>query len=382
MIRSTPARLVGSATGGRRSLRSLLAVLALAGLVLSATLTGAAAPAAPTSQPRMFAYYYLWWSSAHWREKLGSHYAYGSQPLPLPATLDSTGCGARSSFTGNQLTDVPAQLWTQDDRATIERDVRQAMAAGLTGFAVNWAGTGAANQTPNSVSYSRRLDTLVRVVNQVRSEGHTFSLWISYKSSAQKASTTTIANDLTYLNHTYGANPAFDRSNGNRPTLILMGSRKYGTSELATISRVARPHFYFVGDETPGSWTPARAAFLDGDHYYWSSQNPVANPQSFGQLATLANAVRAQHNPDGSRKGWFAPLAPGYNKEIGGGRSCVPRRGGQTLRDLYAGNARTAPDAWLLISWNEITEGTYVVPLQRYGSQSLDALRAIGRVAG
>ena len=313
---------------------------------------------------------------------LGSHYAYGSHSLPLPATLDSTGCGAQSSFPGNKLTDVPAQLWTQDDPATIERDVRQAMAAGLTGFAVNWAGTGAANQTPNSVSYSRRLDTLVRVVNQVRSEGHTFSLWISYKSSAQKRSTTTIANDLAYLVKTYGANPAFDRSNGNRPTLILMGSRKYGTSELATISRVARPHFYFVGDETSKSWTPARASFLDGDHYYWSSQNPVANPKSVGQLATLANAVRAEQNPDGSRKGWFAPLAPGYNKEIGGGRSCVPRRGGQTLRDLYAGNARTAPDAWLLISWNEITEGTHVVPLQRYGSQSLDALRGMGRTAG
>jgi hypothetical protein len=216
----------------------------------------------------------------------------------------------------------------------------------------------------------------------VRAEGHTFSLWISYKSSARKRSTTTIANDLAYLHRTYRGNPAFDRSNGNRPTLILMGSRKYGTSELATISRAARPHFYLVGDETSKSWTTARAAFLDGDHYYWSSQNPVANPQSFRQLAILANTVRAEKNPDGSRKGWFAPLAPGYNKEIGGGRNCVPRRGGRTLRDLYAGNARTAPDAWLLISWNEITEGTHVVPLRRYGYQSMNALRAMGRTAG
>jgi hypothetical protein len=329
----------------------------------------------------MFAYYYLWWSSAHWRHTLGSNYAYGSRPLPLPATLDGTGCGARTRYAGNKLTDVPAQLWTQDDPAVIERDVRQAMAAGLTGFAVNWVGNGAASQTPSSVTYSRRLDTLVKVVNRVRSEGHTFSLWISYKSSAQKRSSTAIVNDLAYLDRTYGGNPAFDRSNGNRPTLILMGSRKYGAAELATISRRARPHFYLVGDETSQSWTPARAAFFDGDHYYWSSQDPVANPQSFSQLATLATEVRSQRNPNGSRKGWFAPLAPGYNKEIGGGRTCVPRRGGKTLRDLYAGNARTTPDAWLLISWNEITEGTYVVPMQRYGTQSLDTLRAMGRAA-
>jgi hypothetical protein len=165
---------------------------------------------------------------------------------------------------------VPAQLRTQDDPAIIERDVRQAMAAGLTGFAV------------------------------------------SYNSSAQKRSTTTIANDLAYLDRMYGANPEFDRSNGNRPTLILMGSRRYGTSELATISRMARPH-----------------------------------------LQRRSAAV---------------------------GAACLDA--GQTLRDLYAGNARTAPDVWLLISWNEVTGGTHMVPLQRYGSQSLDALRAMGRVTG
>lgn len=375
--------------------RTLMAALALALPLLlgAATFTGSdplpqrpagavTSTAATTSaNHRMFAYYYLWWSTLHWHDMLGSRYPYGASPLPLPATMGSTGCNPVSRYSGNQLTDVPSALWTQDDTATIERDVRQAAAAGLAGFAVNWAGTGSLSQTPASSTYSKRLDTLVRVVGKVRNEGINFSLWISYKSSATLLTTSAMVNDLAYLAKTYGSSPVFDRSNGGRPTLIFMGSRKYSVTTLGTVSRSARSRFYLVGDENSQTWSSARAAYLDADQYYWSSQDPVKNPASFSQLRALAQQVRGSApNPDGSRKGWFAPLAPGYNKQIAGGSTCVPRNGGRTLQDLYAGNATSAPTAWVVISWNEITEGTYLVPMQRYGTQSTDVLRSI--VAG
>ena len=31
----------------------------------------------------------------------------------------------------------------------------------------------------------------------------------------------------------------------------------------------------------------------------------------------------------------------------------------------------------MVISWNEIDEGTYIVPLERYGEQSLSTLKSI-----
>jgi len=329
------------------------------------------APAAP-----MYAFYYLWWSKAHWQSTLGSHYPYSSSPLPLPARLDATGCNPVTNYTGNELTDVPSALFSQDDPGRIASDVRQAAAAGLSGFIVNWAGSGTTSQAVTSNPYNRRLQAVVDAVHSINASGVPFKLWISYKASASMLPVSTIINDLGYLKAHYASDPAFDRSKSARPTLIWQGSRKYSVTALQQVTAKYRSSFRILGDEL--SWSASRAAYLDGDAYYWSSQDPYRNPQSFSQLATLANAVRGSvKNPDGSRKAWVAPLAPGYDKQLAGGSNCVPRKGGQTMRALYAGNAKTAPDAWGLISWNEVVEGTYIEPLQRYGQQDLSTVHAL-----
>ena len=47
------------------------------------------------------------------------------------------------------------------------------------------------------------------------------------------------------------------------------------------------------------------------------------------------------------------------------------------MRDIFTGNSMSHPDGWVVISWNEIDEGTYIMPLERYGNQSLDTLSSI-----
>jgi len=336
------------------------------------------AASAATAKPRVFAYYYLWWSANHWKDSLGPNYPLSASPLRLPATIAADGCTTRTNYAGNVLTDVPAKIYSQDDPGLIESDVRQAAAAGLAGFAVNWAGTGSATQTVTSNPYSKRLQLMVDAVHKVNAEGIPFKLWLSYKASASILSQTQIDNDLAYFRAKYGSDPAFDRAQSARITMIWQGSRKYALSVLQHESGKFRSQLRILGDETGSTWTSARAAYLDGNAYYWSSQNPYSNPQSFSQLATLAKNVRASGtNPDGSAKAWIAPLAPGYNKLLAGGSTCVPRAGGQTLQKLWAGNIATNPDDFGLISWNEITEGTYVDPMTRYGTQSLDVLKQL-----
>jgi hypothetical protein len=165
--------------------------------------------------------------------------------------------------------------------------------------------------------------------------------------------------------------------------LIWQGSRKYSAATIHNVTSLYRDTFFFVGDENWSTWgADGRAADLDGDTYYWSTQDPYANPNSFSQLQDLAAAVRSSGpNPDGSAKLWFAPFTPGYDSILNGGSTCVKRDNGAdrgaTMRALFDGNAPTNPDGWAFISWNEITEGTYVEPLQRWGSFYLDALGSI-----
>ena len=258
----------------------------------------------------------------------------------------------------------------------MEADVRQASAAGLTGFVVNWAGNGSAAQTLADSVYNRRLQRMVDAVHKVNTEGIPFKLWLSYKASARLLSTASILGDLSYFATKYGHDSAFDRSLTTKPTVIWQGSRKYGISVLQAVSSRHRGAVRLIGDEQ--TWSSSRAAYLDGDAYYWSSQNPWSNPQSFQQLAQLAGKVRASmRNPDGSAKVWVAPAAPGYDSVLAGGSTCVPRRDGDTLRKLFQGNGGTNPNAWGLISWNEIAEGTYIDPMTRYGARDLNALSAI-----
>ncbi len=381
---------------------SLLALVAATGLVLTGCTTGspvasgqstasavpkrvppaAAPPAAPAvttanSNHRMFAFYYLWWDTQHWHARLGPNYPYAANPLPLPATITGYGCTVTNNYPGNQLTDVASPLWTQDNPNQIRSDVTLAAQSGLAGFAVSWAGTGQPHQTPMSSAFNHRLAMVVAAVHQINKAGTPFSLWIAYISSARIRSTDEINNDLSYLSNTYGKDPAFDHSNSGRPTLIMMGSRKYPISVLNAFSARWRPHFYLVADENWSTWDAAKAADFDADQYYWSSQNPLSNKASFAQLDRLAAEVRSSRNPDGTAKKFFSPLAPGYNKVIGGGSGCVPRLGGRTMQDLYAGNSSAHPDGWMVISWNEIDEGTYVVPLERFGLQSIATLKSI-----
>jgi hypothetical protein len=375
---------ISTAQSRPRQLRRRLLALgtsALVGLLLIPAVTGPAGaqphPAATTAaKPRVFAYYYLWWSASHWKSALGSNYPISATPLPLPATLDASGCGAQSKYAGNTLTDVPSKIYSQDDPGFIEADVRQAAAAGLSGFLVNWIGTGSGTQTASSNPYSARLQVMVNAVHKVNAEGIPFKLWLSYKASAKVLAASYISNDLGYFTRSYGSDPAFDRAQSSKVTMIWQGSRKYPTSTLSSVGAPLRSKLRILGDET--TWSSSRAPFLDGNAYYWSSQNPYTNPQSFQQLASLANAVRASgKNPDGSAKVWVAPIIPGYNKQLAGGSSCVPRRGGETIRTLFTGNSATNPDDFGLISWNEISEGSYIDPMTRYGNQDLNALSSL-----
>lgn len=341
-----------------------------------------AAPTASGKSKPVFIIYYLWWDRSHWTSHLGPAYpATAASTDPLPASLNSSSCGTSSDYKGNQLTDVSQGLtYDQSKYSTILNDVKEAAATGAAGFAVNWVGTGSADQTTSSVADDQRLAYVFKAVQTVNEAGIPFKIILDYQSSAKMLSMSQFYGDFSYFLKTYGNSPYLDRTYSSKPEVIMSGTWKYSDGDIAYISENFRPKMYLIGDEKPSSWDAARAEYLDGTSYYFSSQNPYTNPTSFARLAAFAKTVRSVKNPDGSTKTWLAPFAPGYNATLlYGTPTCVPRDDGQTMHKIYDGNLATEPDGWTLISWNEISEGSYIVPLTRYGDLYTNTLADIIR---
>jgi hypothetical protein len=319
----------------------------------------------PAASRPVYAYYYLWWSTKHWQDKLGANYPYSSSPVPLPATTDADGCNAVSSYAGNQLLDVPTRLISQDEPGAIENDIRTAKNAGITGFWLNWSGDGTTSQTRTSVSYTRRLSEAFAASARVGG----FRNWVSYKAAAGE-SANYIINDLNFLYNTFKNESAWERIDG-KPVVTFTGSRKYSTTEVQKISNAVRDRIFLVGDETRSTLTSTRMAMFDAITYYWSTQDPYGNPQSFDQIKEIGDRVRA------AGKRWYAPLNPGYNSSLLNKGTCIPRRNGETLRAVWNGNLASNPDGWGFISWNEIAENSHIVPMQKWGSTHLNVLASL-----
>ncbi|MDQ6850467.1 MAG: hypothetical protein M3070_10990 [Actinomycetota bacterium] len=249
----------------------------------------------------MFAMYYLWWDRQHWLTHLGGAYPAGNARDPLPAKLDTAGCSAKNLFPGNVLTDISQGLrYDQATPGTISRDVQLAARAGLSGFAVNWIGTGLPNQGPGDNSFNTRLSYLFAAVHKLNAAGTPFSVILNYQSSAKALTVTQFSNDFDYFLSKYGADSTLDHHFSKLPEVIMAGTWKYSDGELAAISKKFRNRMYLLGDEKPASWNAVRAQYLDGTSYYWSSQDPIKNRSSFIALERLAVAVRRTPNPDGS----------------------------------------------------------------------------------
>ena len=343
--------------------RILGTIVALA-LTLSGFTHANATPSQQSTRP-VYVYYYLWWSSNHWKNKLGSNYPYGASTLPLPAKTDSNGCGAVSNYAGNQLLDVPTKLVSQDDPGAIEADIRLAKSAGVAGFWLNWNGNGTTTQTRTSVTYTSRLAEAFAASSRVGG----FRNWVSYK-AASNPSAQYIINDLNFLYNSFKNETAWERIDG-KPVVTFTGSRKYSDADVLKVSNAVRDRIFLVGDETRSKLTPARIAMFDAITYYWSTQDPYGNPQSFSQIKEMGDKVHA------AGKRWYAPLNPGYNSQLLDGGTCIPRRNGDTLRSVWNGNLASKPDGWGMISWNEIAENTHIKPMQKWGNTYLNVLASL-----
>jgi hypothetical protein len=256
-----------------------------------------------------------------------------------------------NSWGSGRLTDQPAQPYRSADRAAIERQVGQAMSAGIDGFELNWWGP--RNPTDDN------LRTLLAVA-----QARGFKVTVDFDLSSPFVSgPDDTAQALSYLRQ-YFASPAWFQLNG-RPVVSFYGVAKYPVSTWAAIRSQVGGNALWIGEGDQFAYLNV----FDGIHPYsvaWS-------PDPSGQLASYADRARAYRD-----RLWVATVLPGYDDTLlgrGAAGFAVNRRNGDYYRTLWQGAIATQPAFIAITSWNEWMEGTQIEPSRSYGDLYLQITR-------
>ncbi len=270
----------------------------------------------------VFAYFYQWFTSSSWNR----------------AKIDYPLIGRYSS----------------DDQQVLQAQVRQAKTAGIDGFFTSWKSTAALN---------RRLQLLLEVAR-----AQDFRVGVVYEAldfSRAPLPVATVERDLTYLLSRWG--PALSIPQFGRPVIIWTGTDKYTAADVAAVRASIAGRALLLASSHSVSGYERIADLVDGEAYYWSSADPNAAATT-AKLAALSSAVHAHGGL------WLAPAAGGFDGRPLGGTRVIERGGGDTLVASLGNAFTSAPDAVMVISWNEWSENTYIEPSQKYGRVELDAL--------
>jgi hypothetical protein len=297
--------------------------LAVAGLARPGAPAADAAQTPAAWPTPVLAYYYIWFNASSWNR----------------AKIDYPLLGRYSS----------------DERSVMERQVRWAREAGLSGFIVSWKSTPVLN---------RRLHLLLDVAARQH-----FRVAIIYQGldfHRRPRPTGDIRADLRFLAREFGHRRPllFD----GKPLVILSGTWEYGAAQVAAMTAPVRRRLTVLASERHAGSYARLASSVDGNAYYWSSGDPLTTPGYERKLRQMAAAV---HRRGGL---WVAPAAPGFDARLIGGRMTVGRRNGATLRASLQAAEGADPDLIGLISWNEYSENSHIEPSRMYGTRSLQTL--------
>ncbi|RZU75683.1 glycosyl hydrolase family 99 [Micromonospora kangleipakensis] len=270
----------------------------------------------------VLAYYYIWFNPTSWNR----------------AKIDYPLLGRYSS----------------DDAEIMRQHVRMAKTAGINGFLVSW------KHTPQ---LDERLAKLVEVAREEK-----FRLGIVYQGldfSRTPLAFDTVRTDLSFFATRYATDPVFDIF--GRPVVVWTGSDRFTAAQIKETVGGVRGKLLVLGNAKSLEDVESSQAALDGQAYYWSSVDPVTGTTG-RKLAAMAQAV---HRRGGL---WIAPVTPGFDARLVGGKRAVPRREGDTLRASFAAARLSQPDALGVISWNEFSENTHIEPSERFGAADINVL--------
>jgi hypothetical protein len=317
-----------------RFLRILFAILS-AVLAFTRASVPPARGQSPDDQRLVLAFYYTWFDENTWSPEL--------------------------------VPDMPVTPYVSRDRATMERHVAQAQAAGIDAFVVSWWGP----QEENN-----QTETNLRTLLDVAAD-RGFRVTVDFElTSPFYANQADVTAALRHLLDTHAQHPAFLRRDG-QPVIFFWRQQRYDAATWAAMRQQIDP--------ARASLWIAEGVYLsyldvfDGLHLYNVTWNPPTDP--LYTATKFRGRIDAYNTAHTTQKLWIATVMPGYDDTHIAGRANTyahPRQGGDYYRETWQAALASAPDMVIVTSFNEWREGTMIEPSVTYGDLYLTLTRELG----
>jgi len=270
----------------------------------------------------------------------------------------------QATWSSGKTPDQPAQPYDSRDRATIQRHVAQAKAAGIDALVQSWYGpsSGANNMTESN--FAALLDAAsasgLRAAVDLETTGPFFG------------STADVQSALAALLAGHARHPAYLKV-GGRPVIFFWRQQRFSVDEWAALRQHIDPSHASIWI-AEGVDLPYLRVF-DGIHLYsvaWS-----ADPESV--LVNFGTKARKAAQDVGGFRYWVATAMPGYDDTLlrGAGGFARARANGDYYRASFSGATKSGADWVVITSFNEWPEGSQIEPSVSYGDSYLNLTREL-----
>jgi hypothetical protein len=276
-----------------------------------------------------------------------------------------------STFTASQMSDLPTKPYESGDPATIDRQLREASSAGITGFISSWWGPG----DPTDKNFAL---LLARAAALKRATGRLFTSTIYLETDSPRlGAVAALEQALRYVVKTYGQSPYFFHWQG-KPVIFIWDPLGQGRT-LATWADLRQrvdPHHLMVWS-AEGVDTSLLGVF-DGLHLFSAAYWAVLDGSIAAADAGFRTKIDAYNAAHGTQRIWAAGVLPGYDDTRVPGRTgtyIVPRNHGATYRLSWNAALASHPDWITITTFNEWFEGAMIEPSIHYGDLYLTITR-------
>jgi glycoprotein endo-alpha-1,2-mannosidase len=261
--------------------------------------------------------------------------------------------------------------YSSHDAATIEWQIDQAKASGITGFVVSWWGRGDWDKWHD--------ESLAMLLECAERKNFKVSIYWERAPGDGQGQIDEAIDDISYVLNKYGKSKAFLKMDGkpvifayNRVTLFAMPVSSWPAIIHGIRERAG--DFVFIGGDQQSS----TGYLFDGIHSYGVNlPDDLAKNLTVDKLGEL-HAWLAKYYTNGVRMARernhisCLMVSPGFDaRKAYKMNTQMDRLDGQTYRAFWEEALKASPDWVIITSWNEWHEGTEIEPSRELGDQYL-----------